>query len=151
MNKIIPWQELEDVIEPYYPNPKGVGRHAIGIERMLRIYFLQHWFHLSDPGAEEALYDSRTMREFVGIDLGQESEPDETIMLKFRHLMEEDNLWDELFHGVNRYLEENGMKISRATIVDAAIINAPTSTKNQDNSRDPEIHSTRKGNQSISE
>ena len=114
---------------------------------MLRIHFLQHWFELSDPGAEEALYDSRAMRGFVGIDLGREPVPDETTICKFRHLMEKYNLGDELFQIVNIYLEENGMKVSRATIVDATIINAPSSTKNKDKKRDPEMHQTRKGNQ----
>jgi IS5 family transposase len=114
---------------------------------MLRIHFLQHWFELSDPGAEEALYDSRAMRQFVGIDLGQEPVPDETTILNFRHLLEAHNLGDELFRLVNVYLEENGMKVARGTIVDASIINAPSSTKNKAKARDPEMHQTRKGNQ----
>jgi len=147
MEQIIPWQELCQVITPYYPNPKGAGRKPIGIERMLRIHFLQHWFELSDPAAEEALYDSRAMRNFVGIDLGKEPVPDETTILKFRHLMEHYNLGDELFHQVNAYLSENGMSVNRGTIVDATIINAPTSTKNKDKRRDPDMHQTRKGNQ----
>lgn len=147
MERIIPWQELTAAIEPFYPKPKGAGRRPIGIERMLRIHFLQHWFALSDPGAEEALYDSRAMRSFVGIDLGQEPVPDETTICKFRHLMERHNLGDELFRLVNIYLEENGLKITRGTIVDATIINAPSSTKNKDKSRDPDMQPTRKGNQ----
>ena len=88
MDRIIPWQGLVDAITPFYPNPQGAGRCPIGIERMLRIYFLQHWFQLSDPAAEEAIYDSRAMRRFVGIDLGTEPAPDETTICKFRHLME---------------------------------------------------------------
>jgi IS5 family transposase len=147
MEKIIPWQDLCVAIEPYYPKPEGAGRRPVGIERMLRIHFLQHWFDLSDPGAEEALYDSRAMRTFVGIDLGREPVPDETTILNFRHLMERYNLGDELFRLVNVYLEENGMKVARGTIVDATIINAPSSTKNKDKQRDPEMHQTRKGNQ----
>jgi len=147
MEQIVPWKELTEVIEPYYPKPEGAGRRPLGIERMLRIHFLQHWFELSDPGAEEALYDSRAMRKFVGIDLGQEPVPDETTICKFRHLMERYNLGDELFRIVNVYLEENGMKVSRGTIVDATIINAPSSTKNKDKQRDPEMHQTRKGKQ----
>ena len=147
MEQVIPWKELTEVIQPHYPAPQGAGRRPKGIERMLRIYFLQHWFDLSDPGAEEALYDSRAMREFVGIDLGQEPVPDESTILQFRHLMEEHELGEALFHAVNAYLEESGMKVSRGTIVDASIINAPTSTKNKDKSRDPEMHQTRKGNQ----
>lgn len=148
MNQIIPWKELSEAIKPYYPKPpKGAGRKPVGLERMLRIHFLQHWFELSDPGAEEALYDSRAMRLFVGIDLGKEPVPDETTICKFRHLMERHNLGDELFRLVNVYLEENGLKVSRGTIVDASIINAPSSTKNKDNQRDPEMKQTKKGNQ----
>ena len=147
MDHIIPWKELTAVIEPFYPKPKGAGRRPIGIERMLRIYFLQHWFHLSDPAVEEALYDSRAMREFAGIDLGQEPVPDESTILSFRHLMEKHNLGAELFNVVNTYLAENGLKVSRGTIVDATIISAPTSTKNKTKSRDPDMHQTRKGNQ----
>jgi len=147
MEQIIPWKELTAIIKPFYPNPKKAGRRPVGIERMLRIYFLQHWFHLSDPGAEEALYDSRSMRQFVGIDLGHEPVPDETTILNFRHLLEKHNLGDGLFHCVNQYLKENGMKVSRGTIVDATIINAPSSTKNKDKARDPDMHQTRKGNQ----
>jgi IS5 family transposase len=148
MNEIIPWVEMAEAITPYYPKePEGAGRKPIGLERMLRIHFLQHWFELSDPAAEEVLYDSRAMRHFVGIDLGQEPAPDETTICKFRHLMERHNLGDELFRLVNVYLSENGLKISRGTIVDASIISAPTSTKNKDKQRDPDMHQTRKGNQ----
>jgi IS5 family transposase len=147
MDVIIPWQGLCEAIEPFYPNPPGAGRRPIGIERMLRIHFLQHWFNLSDPAAEEALYDSRAMRRFVGIDLGEEPVPDETTICKFRHLMEQHNLGDQLFHLVNQYLDENGLKVSRGTIVDASIINAPSSTKNKKKQRDPDMHQTRKGNQ----
>lgn len=147
MDKIIPWAELCDVIEPFYPNPKGAGRRPVGLERMLRIHFLQHWFNLSDPALEEALYDSRAMRKFVGIDLGQEPVPDETTILKFRHLLEAHDLGKALFHLIGQYLEENGLKVSRGTIVDATIISAPSSTKNQEKKRDPEMHQTRKGNQ----
>ena len=145
-DQIIPWQDLTAVIKPFYPEPKGAGRRPKGIERMLRIHFLQHWFELSDPAAEEALYDSRAMRQFVGIDLGQEPVPDETTICKFRHLMERHNLCDELFRLVNVYLQENGLKLSRGTTVDASIISAPSSTKNKDKARDPEMHQTRKGN-----
>lgn len=147
MEQIIPWKALCEVMEPYYPNPQGAGRKPIGLERMLRIHFLQHWFELSDPAAEEALYDSRAMRLFVGIDLGNEPVPDETTICNFRHLMEQNNLGDELFRLVNVYLAENGLKVNRGTIVDATIINAPSSTKNKEKKRDPEMHQTRKGNQ----
>ncbi len=147
MDQIIPWKALSKVIKPYYPKPKGAGRRPIGIQRMLRIHFLQHWFELSDPGAEEALYDSRAMRQFAGIDLGKEPVPDETTILNFRHLMERYNLGDEMFRLVNVYLAENGLKVNRGTIVDATIIDAPSSTKNKDQARDPDMHQTRKGNQ----
>jgi transposase, IS5 family len=147
MESVIPWKELVAAILPAYPNPQGAGRRPIGAERMLRIYFLQHWFSLSDPAAEEALYDSRAMRCFVGIDLGEEAVPDETTICKFRHLMEANTLGDRLFHLINDYLKENGLKVSRGTIVDATLINAPSSTKNQDKQRDPQMHSTKKGNQ----
>ncbi len=101
MERIIPWQELTAVIAPHYPKPKGAGRRPIGVERMLRIYFMQHWFNLSDPGAEEALYVTEVLRRFAGIDLGREPVPHETTICKFRHLMERNNLGDELFALVN--------------------------------------------------
>ena len=147
MDRIIPWEELSRVIEPYYPRPRGAGRPPIGIERMLRIHFIQHWFNLSDPAVEEALYDSRALRAFVGIDLGNEPVPDETTICKFRHILEAHNLGAQLFTLIGEYLAENGMKVSRGTIVDASIINAPSSTKNRDKARDPEMHQTKKGNQ----
>ncbi len=147
METIIPGKELTAIIAPHYPNPKGAGRRPIGVERMLRIYFMQHWFNLSDPGAEEALYDMESLRRFAGIDLGREPVPDETTICKFRHLMEQRNLGDALFHKVNAYLAENGLAVSRGTIVDATLIDAPTSTKNKKKQRDPDMGSTKKGNQ----
>jgi len=147
MDQIIPWSELAAAIEPFYPKPKGAGRRPIGIERMLRIHFLQHWFNLSDPAVEESLYDSRAMRRFVGIDLGREPVPDETTICKFRHLLEAHNLGEQLFVLIGQYLDENGLKVSRGTIVDATIINAPSSTKNKRGERDPEMRQTKKGNQ----
>lgn len=147
MDKVIPWKELSDVIEPFYPRPDGAGRPPVGLERMLRIHFLQHWFNLSDPAVEEALYDSRAMRNFVDIDLGREPAPDETTICKFRHLLESRNLGERLFALIAEYLKENGMKVSAGTIVDATIINAPSSTKNREKARDPEMHQTKKGNQ----
>jgi len=147
MEAVIPWRDLCKVIRPFYPKPKGAGRPPIGLERMLRIHFLQHWFNLSDPAVEEALYDSRAMRRFVGIDLGREPAPDETTVCNFRHLLEAHNLGDQLFTLINEYLQENGLKVSTGTIVDATIIDAPSSTKNKDGERDPEMHQTRKGNQ----
>ncbi len=147
MEAIIPWQGLSEGLEPFYPKTEGAGRPAIGLERMLRIHFIQHWFNLSDPAVEDALYDSRALRQFVGIDLGREPVPDETTICKFRHWLERYNLGDELFRLINDYLKENGLKLSRGTIVDASIIGAPSSTKNQKKERDPEMHQTRKGNQ----
>jgi IS5 family transposase len=126
MNRIIPWKELWG---------KGAGRPPIGVERMLRIHFLQHWFNLSDPAVEEALYDSRAMRRFAGIDLGREPAPDETTICKFRHLLEAHNLGDQLFGLIAQYLDENGLKVSTGTIVDASIISAPSSTKNREKRR----------------
>jgi IS5 family transposase len=114
---------------------------------MLRIHFLQQWFNLNDPAAEESLYDSAAMRAFVGIDLGNAPAPDETTICRFRHLLEKHNLGKRLFDAVNVYLRENGVKVAGGTIVDATIINAPSSTKNKAKSRDPEMHQTKKGNQ----
>lgn len=147
MDQIIPWRDLCKFIKPFYPKPKGAGRRPVGLERMLRIHFLQHWFNLSDPAVEEALYDSRAMRRFVGIDLGREPAPDETTVCNFRHLLEAHNLGEQLFALINEYLQDNGLKVSTGTIVDATIIDAPSSTKNKDKARDPEMHQTRKGNQ----
>src|SRR5574337_281425 len=132
---------------PFYPKTEGAGRPAVGVERMLRIHFLQHWFNLSDPAVEEALYDSRAMRQFVGIDLGREPVPDETTICKFRHLLEAHQLGEPLFTLIRTYLAEQGLQISRGTIVDATIITAPSSTKNRTKERDPERHQTKKGNQ----
>ena len=147
MDQVMPWGELATVIEPYYPKPEGAGRPPVGVERMLRIHFLQHWFTLSDPAVEEALYDSRAMRQFVGIDLGREPVPDETTICKFRHLLEAHELGAQLFRLIRTYLAEQGLQISRGTIVDATIISAPSSTKNLKQERDPEMHQTKKGNQ----
>src|SRR5262244_3026904 len=146
MERIVPWSALCGLIEPFYPKP-GNGRPPIGVERMLRIYFLQHWFNLSDPAVEEALYDSQAMRRFVGIDLGREPVPDETTMCRFRHLLEAHNLGRRLFDEVQRQLAAKGLKVATGTIVDATIINAPSSTKNADKARDPEMHQTKKRNQ----
>jgi IS5 family transposase len=146
MERVVPWSGLCGLIGPFYPKP-GNGRPPIGIERMLRIYFLQHWFNLSDPAVEEALYDSQAMRRFVGIDLGREPVPDETTVCRFRHLLEEHDLGRRLFDEVQRHLAAKGLKVATGTIVDATIINAPSSTKNADKARDPEMRQTKKGNQ----
>lgn len=147
MERVVPWAKLVKRIEPVYPKGQGAGRPPIGLERMLRIYFLQHWFNLSDPAVEEALYEPASMRVFVGIDLGREPAPDETTVCKFRHLLEEHALGRELFEEVGRHLQAQGLKVSSGTIVDATIINAPSSTKNASGERDPEMHEVKTGNQ----
>jgi len=146
MERVVPWSALCALIEPVYS--KGTaGRPPVGLERMLRIYFLQQWFNLSDPAAEEALYDSTAMRSFVGIDLGREPAPDETTILRFRHLLESHDLGKRLFEEVGRHLQAQGLKVATGTIVDATIISAPSSTKNKTGTRDPEMHQAKKGKQ----
>lgn len=148
MNAVVPWAQLAAVIEPYYPKATSVvGRPAIGLERMLRIHCLQLWFDLSDPVVEEALYDSRAMRTFVGIDLGCEPVPDETTVMRFRHLLEEHELGARIFEVVGQVLQRRGLRLSKGTIVDATIIAAPSSTKNAAGERDPDMHQTKKGQQ----
>lgn len=148
MDRVVPWGEIAAAIEPHYPKPGAEGgRPAIALEKMLRIYFLQAWFNLSDPAVEEALYDSASMRSFVGIDLGVEPAPDETTVCKFRHRLEKHGLGKTIFKAVNTYLKENGLKVTTGTIVDATIISAPSSTKNSSGQRDPEMHQTAKGKQ----
>jgi IS5 family transposase len=148
MDKVVPWAELTAVIEPFYPKARSAGgRPAAGLERMLRIHCLQLWFDLSDPAVEEALYDSRAMRAFVGIDLGREPVPDETTVMRFRHLLEEHKLGSKIFEEVGHVLQRRGLRLSKGTIVDATIISAPSSTKNADAERDPEMHQTAKGKQ----
>jgi len=146
MEKIVPWAELCSVIEPHYPKV-GNGRPPVGLERMLRMYFVQHWFNLADAACEDALLDSTALRRFVGIDLGRERVPDATTLLKFRRLLEKHKLGEALFAKVGEILQANGMKVGTGTIVDATIIGAPSSTKNADKQRDPEMHQTRKGQQ----
>ena len=146
MDRVVPWRELCAAIEPFYPKA-GHGRPPVGLERMLRLHLLQHWFNLSDPMTEEALYESISMRRFVGIDLGREPVPDETTILNFRHLLERHELGKALFERVNRHLASRGLTVAGGTIVDATIIAAPSSTKNKAKARDPEMHQTRKGQQ----
>ena len=146
MEVIVPWAALCEVIEPHYPKA-GNGRRPIGLERMLRIHFIQHWFNLADLACEEALYDSASLRRFVGIDLGREPVPDATTLLKFRRLLNDNKLGEALFAQVGRQLQARGFKLNTGTIVDATIIGAPSSTKNADKARDPEMHQTRKGQQ----
>lgn len=146
MESVIPWARLIALIEPHYPKP-GRGRRPLGLEKMLRIYFVQHWFDLSDPAAEDAMYDSESIRRFVGIDLGEDTVPDESTILRFRHLLENHDLTKAIFAEIGALLEEKGLLLKQGTIVDATIISAPSSTKNQSRSRDPEMRSTKKGNQ----
>ena len=148
MHTVVPWRELCAVIEPYYPKATSAGgRPPVGLERMLRIHCLQLWFDLSDPAVEEALYDSLAMRAFVGIDLGREPVPDETTVMRFRHLLEANKLGEKVFEEVGRVLLKRGLRLSKGTIVDATIIAAPSSTKNAQGERDPEMHQTKKGNE----
>ena len=146
MEAIVPWSALCEVIEPHYPKA-GNGRPPIGLERMLRIHFIQHWFNLADLSCEEALYDSASLRSFVGIDLGREPVPDSTTITKFRKLLNDNKLGEALFSKVGQELQARGFKVNTGTIVDATIIGAPSSTKNADRARDPEMHQTRKGQQ----
>lgn len=145
MNEIIPWDRLLGLIEPFYPKA-GKGRQPLGLEKMLRIHLLQLWFNMSDPQAEEAIYDSESMRRFAGVDLGDDTVPDETTILRFRHLLEEHDLAEAIFHEINTLLVEKRLLLSSGTIVDATIIAAPSSTKNEANKRDPEMKQTKKGN-----
>ncbi len=146
MDRIVPWDALCAVVEPVYPKP-GNGRPPLGLERMLRIHFLQHWFNLADQACEEALYDSASLRRFAGIDLGREPVPDATSLLRFRHLLEQHALGERLFAEAGRLLQASGMTLKTGTIVDATLIAAPSSTKNAHKERDPEMHQTRKGKQ----
>jgi IS5 family transposase len=148
MEAIVPWSALYEVIEPHYPKA-GNGRPPIGLERMLRIHFIQHWFNLADLACEEALYDSASLRNFVGIDLGREPVPGSTTITKFRKLLNENKLGEALFYQVGKELQARGFKVNTGTIVEATIIGAPSSTKNADKARDPEMHQTRKGQQSF--
>ena len=146
MDLVVPWAELRALIEPHYPKA-GNGRCPVGLAIMLRIYFVQQWFNLSDPGVEEALYESPVLQRFVGVDLGAAPAPDETTVCRFRHLLEEYDLCGLMLEAVNLHLESKGFKIATGTIVDATIIHAPSSTKNEAGERDREMHQTRKGKQ----
>jgi transposase, IS5 family len=146
MEMLVPWAQFCAVIEPHYPKA-GNGRPPVGLERMLRMYLLANWFNLSDEACEDALYDIAAFRDFCRIDLGRERAPDATTLLNFRHLLEKHQLGAALFAKVGELLLANGMKLSGGTIVDATLITAPPSTKNQEQSRDPEMHQSKKGNQ----
>src|ERR1700740_237088 len=144
MDAVIPWSRLVRLIEPHY-SKAGQGRQPLGLEKMLRIYFLQQWFNLSDPQAEDAIYDSESMRRFARVELGDDVVPDESTILRFRHLLEQHRLTQAIFDASGGLLEARGLLLRSGTIVDATIIAAPSSTKNASASRDPEMKQTRKG------
>ena len=144
---VTPWAALIAEIAPYYPKGEGRGRPPIGLERMLRMYIAQQCFGLSDEGIEDALYDSQSIRRFVGMDLGREGAPDSTTLVKFRRLLEDHNLTQRIFEAIKTHLADKGLLLREGTIVDATLIAAPPSTKNAEKTRDPEMHQTKKGNQ----
>ena len=146
MDQVVPWPRLVARLQPLYPKGER-GRPPVPLERMLRVHFLQQWYALADQAMEEALYDSQAMRGFAGIDLAVETVPDETTILNFRHWLERHDLSQSLFDEVSAMLEERGLLMRQGTIVDATIIAAPSSTKNKEKARDPEMHQTKKGNQ----
>jgi IS5 family transposase len=147
MEQVVPWARLIEVIEPHYPKSGKRGRQPIGLERMLRMYFVQQWYGLADEAVEDAIYDSQALRIFMGIDLSRESVPDATTLMGFRHLLEAHALPQAMLVEVNAMLLERGLLMSKGTLVDATLIAAPSSTKNQERARDPEMHQTKKGNQ----
>ena len=144
MDQVIPWPRLIARIKPQYPKA-GRGRRPHDLERMLRIYFLQQWFNLSDPQAEDAIYDSESMRRFAKGELSEDKIPDESTILRFRHLLEKHRLTEAIFEEVKDLLAERRLFLQSGTIVDATIISAPSSTKNATKRRDPEMKQTRKG------
>ena len=146
MEEIIPWPSLLAVIEPFYPKGER-GRPPIGLGRMLRVYFLQQWYGLADEAIEDAIYDSQAMRGFARINLVCHGVPDATTLLKFRRLLETNNLCKGLFNAINEDLAVRGLMMREGTLVDATLLAAPSSTKNKEKQRDPEMHQTRKGNQ----
>lgn len=148
LEQLVPWSALEAVIEPHYPKTDGKrGRPSMGLSRMLRMYVLQQVMGFSDEGMEDAIYDSPSLQLFMGIDLGRDAVPDATTLLRFRRLLEKHELTKGIFDAVNRQLADQGLFLKEGTVVDATIISAPSSTKNKAKARDPEMHSTRKGNQ----
>lgn len=146
MDQIIPWQEWIEIIRPYYLSGKR-GRPPRGIELMLRMYLLQIWFSLSDEGLEDSIYDSYAMRSFLRIDFTSEQVPDATTLLKFRHLLEQNGIGEKILADINYRLDVSGLMMHGGTVIDATLIAAPSSTKNAENKRDPEMHQSKKGNQ----
>lgn len=147
MEQVVPWSRLMEVIEPHYPKSGKRGRPPIGLERMLRMYFVQQWYGLADEAVEDAVYDSQALRQFLNIDLSQQSVPDATTLMGFRHLLEAHNLTQAMLVEINAMLIERGLLMSKGTLVDATLIAAPSSTKNEAHARDPEMHQTKKGKQ----
>ena len=147
MEQVVPWLRLKAVIEPHYPKSGKRGRPPIGLERMLRMYFVQQWYGLADEAVEDAIYDSQALRNFMDIDLGRHSVPDATTLMGFHHLLEAHDLTQALLAEINAMLNERGLLMSQGTLVDATLIAAPSSTKNKERERDPEMHQTKKGNQ----
>ncbi|RVR78552.1 IS5 family transposase [Citrobacter freundii] len=145
MEQILPWQNMTAVIEPFYPKA-GNGRRPYPLETMLRIHCMQHWYNLSDGAMEDALYEIASMRLFARLSLDS-ALPDRTTIMNFRHLLEQHQLARQLFKTINRWLAEAGVMMTQGTLVDATIIEAPSSTKNKEQQRDPEMHQTKKGNQ----
>lgn len=146
MNRVIPWADLRALIAPHYPTgSRGPGRPPMPLDTMLRVYFLQQWFDLSDPAAEDALYDSESMRRFAGVELSEDAVPDETTILRFRHLLEAHQLPEQIFALVRDLLATQGLLMKTGTIVDATVIHAPSSTKNASGTRDPEMRQGKKG------
>jgi len=145
MELVVPWKVLLEIIEPHYP-VAGRGRRPYALESMLRVHLMQNWFALSDPAMEEALYEIASLRSFARLSLN-EPIPDETTILNFRHLLEANDLADDMLKVVNALLARKGLLLKRGSIVDATIIAAPSSMKNADGQRDPEMHQTKKGNQ----
>ena len=147
MEQVVPWSRLMEVIEPYYPKSGKRGRPPIGLERMLRMYFVQQWYGLADEAVEDAVYDSQALRSFMGIDLSRTSVPDATTLMGFRHLLEAHDLTKAMLVEINAMLMERGLLMTQGTLVDATLIAAPSSTKNKEHGRDPEMHQAKKGNQ----
>lgn len=146
MDSMIPWKHWAELIRPYYPSGKR-GRPPKNIESMLRMYLMQNWFNLSDVSIEDAIYDSYAMRSFMHLDFLTEQVPDATTLLHFRHLIEDNKIGEEIFKDVKNRLDKAGLIMHGGSIVDASIISAPSSTKNKEGKRDPEMHQTKKGNQ----
>ncbi|HVA56219.1 MAG TPA: IS5 family transposase [Gammaproteobacteria bacterium] len=146
MEQVVPWGKLVKLFEPYYPKGE-TGRPPLGLERMLRIHFMQLWFNQSDPGMEDLIYESESVRRFAGVELGIDAVPDESTILRFRHTLERHGLAEQLFDRVGRHLEQRGLLLRSGSIVDATLIAAPPSTKNKSHQRDPEMSQTKKGNQ----